>query len=383
MSFFSNQQSNASSGLFGTNTGAQQRTDGQGFGQTYPNMQGMQQGQMDPNQTAQRHMGDQSQMHLRQNSFGQPMQESMHTPGMYGGFQSMQQPDFSRTEQGGGFSGMRGYSGVDNSFKSSFGMGSGSGWAQPQSTELFQNMSSADNTSSQSLFGRSKNGSMLNAALGEFPGQTDVWSRVDYLEKCYNRSTQFYKFIYIFYNLIDYTQPRSEKPLDVPCDVWEQGLQQNPSPETLTPSVVFGYKDLLDRLEKQRTIIERLVSSKKYLREKVSELVEGGNIRLANKIKNITDKYNTLLVNVFEHIAKKIGPEVSSVVIQYEQLEKKASFLSENLNTLSENLNLHKRVFNTEKLEMAVSILSEQKVPLTNMVNTLRAKLDDTRQKKY
>ncbi|KAI5185826.1 hypothetical protein NEHOM01_1103 [Nematocida homosporus] len=234
------------------------------------------------------------------------------------------------------------------------------------------------NTNS-SFTGFHKPCSTLNAALSSnnTPNPEDVLCTIDYLEKSYDRNSQFYKFIYTFYDIIDTNGMAPMKPAHVPQDIWEQAEKQNPSPGYLTPCIVFGYEDLYARIDKQKMVIEKLKHSRKYLGDKVNELVECGTIKLTHRISNVMEKYNLLLVEVLEQIGKALGKEAEPAAIQYEQLEKRASLLSESLNAFTENISVYKRVFNVDKSDAVMSILEEQRAILLNMISTLKKRLEE------
>lgn len=191
---------------------------------------------------------------------------------------------------------------------------------------------------------------------------------IDYLEKSYDKSNQFYKFTYTFYNLLDKTQPLPEKPLEVNQTLWDQALKLNPDPSNLYPSIIFGYPDLFTRIEKQRDIIEKLEKSKRYLSERVNELVENGTLKLSNRLVSIANKYNSLLIEILESISRAIGKESTESVIYFDQLEKRISVIGDNLNRLSSSNGT--RVFDYNKEEGVSLILKEQKKILLQMCGT-------------
>ena len=131
----------------------------------------------------------------------------------------------------------------------------------------------APNTSYFHAPGANRSFSTINTALTANPNQEDTHHMLEYLEKAYDRKSQFYKFIYTFYDVLEEGKAKPPRPLDVPQEIWDQAEKQNPSPETLSPFVAFGYEGLYERLSQQKSVIERLGGSRKYLGERVNELV--------------------------------------------------------------------------------------------------------------
>ncbi|KAI5162266.1 hypothetical protein NEAUS04_0985 [Nematocida ausubeli] len=216
----------------------------------------------------------------------------------------------------------------------------------------------------------------INPTLKNATGSIDdVQCTVDYLEKAYDRNSALYKFVYTFYNMADSAFPNVQRPHNVSVDVWNQAMSLNPAPGYLYPEIVFGYEGLESRLEKQKDVIEKLKTSRRYLGDRLNELVEGGILRLTNKLTSINEKYNALLVEVLEQAGRALGPEIKSVSSQYSQLEKRANLLSDGLASLAENAIAYRREFNLEKAKQTASILEEQNNILNNMLASVKKKL--------
>lgn len=189
----------------------------------------------------------------------------------------------------------------------------------------------------------------------------DTVYMVDYLEKSYDKNSQFYKFTYTFYNLVDRTKPRPERPAAVNQHLWGQATRLNPDPDNLYPVIVFGYDDLFERLEKQKRVIEKLEGSRRYLGEKVNELIENGALKLANRIISITDKYNALIMEILETIGRLLGKDAGAPSVYHDQLEKRVGILSNNLARLSSNIGNMPRSLDDRKEEGVCGVLEEQK----------------------
>jgi len=253
---------------------------------------------------------------------------------------------------------------------------SASGWGFPQNS--YVEGSSNDSISASKI-------SSINPALSSISlnnTQNDVFSVLDYLEKSYDRNSQFYKFVYIFYNIAGNPGVRQERPFNISPELWEQAEKQNPSPGELSPEIIFGYEELNERVENQKQMVKRLETTKKYLSEKMNELIEDGAVRLSNRITSIVDKYRTLLIEILEQMGKMLGAESSSSLMQYEQLEKRLSLANTALNSLAENPAAYRKVFNAEKTEEVVSIVRQQHSILLEMVQYLRKKREEVREGK-
>ncbi|KAH9386901.1 uncharacterized protein NEMAJ01_1797 [Nematocida major] len=265
---------------------------------------------------------------------------------------------------------------------STFGQGSGmSAFGQNNSllgqTSAFGQSNNTFNGANQSMTaGSISSSNIINSSLRNATGSTDdVLCTIDYLEKAYDRTSPLYKFTYIFYNLMDPSSPPPQRPSNVLAEMWDQAVNMNPAPQFLYPEIVFGYEDLSVRLEKQKTVIEKLKASRKYMGDRLNELVEGGILRLTNKLNRINEKYSALLVEVLEHAGKSLGPEIKSTSSQYTQLEKRCNLLSDGLASLAENCLAYRRQFDLSKTDQAISILEEQNNILNNMLVSVGKKL--------
>ncbi|KAI5179643.1 hypothetical protein NEOKW01_0106 [Nematocida sp. AWRm80] len=225
----------------------------------------------------------------------------------------------------------------------------------------------------------SRPGSPINSTLlsSASSNQNEYLMLLEYLEKAYSKDSPFYKFTYVFYNLIDNTKPTPTRPYNVSAEIWAQAEKNNPNPSLLYPTVIQGYNDLYLRLQKQLNTIERLKSTRKYFGDKINSLIETGTLRLSNKVSAIIDKYNVLLVEVLDQISKSLGPAADSTSIHYKQLEKRVNLLSEGLNTLTENLSIYKRQFIFNKIATTTQVLEEQRTILLSMITTVKDKLKD------
>lgn len=195
------------------------------------------------------------------------------------------------------------------------------------------------------------------------------------LERSYDKASPCYKFVYIFYDMLDRDMPRVEKPARVAQDIWDLAVRQNPLPDHQTPAIVYGYDELEARLEKQRHVMAKLGSSRKYLADKANELIEMGTLKLANKISIIATKYQSLLVSLLEKLASLLGSDAGAVSLQYEHLEKRIAILNENITAFTEMVMRNKKSFKREKAKETHRILEEQRTLLHGIVGALENKV--------
>ncbi|KAI5193227.1 hypothetical protein NEMIN01_2425, partial [Nematocida minor] len=266
-------------------------------------------------------------------------------------------------------------SGLGNAFGNTTGFGGGT------SSTAFGN--AFGNTTGIGLSGANQSAnassnSIINSSLRNTTGSIDdVHCTIDYLEKAYDKNSPMYKFSYTFYNLIDPSSPAPQKPSNVSNELWAQANSLNPYPGYLYPEIIFGHDELSLRLEKQKSVIDKLKISRKYLGDRLNELKEGGILKLTNKLASINEKYNSLLVEVLEQAGKSLGPEIKSVSSQYNQLEKRSNLLGDGLTSLSENVLAYKREFIPSAQDKTQAILEEQSSILENMLISVKKKLSE------
>ncbi|KAI5175874.1 hypothetical protein NEFER01_1863, partial [Nematocida sp. LUAm1] len=254
--------------------------------------------------------------------------------------------------------------------------------AKPMDTSrsgMFNGWSNRDafgNTQSTVLSNTTGN-STLNPSLNASTGNSeDILCTIEYLEKSYDRNSPFYKFVYTFYDMVDKSKPRPNRPINVSQELWEQAEKQNPYPQDLSPSILLGYDDLYVRLERQKVVIDKLVQSRTYLANRVNDLAETGVLRLSQRISSIVSKYNGLLVEILEQLDKALGKDAENAHFLYSQMNKRVTALSDGINSFTESISMYKRVFEEEKASQVFEILKEQRRILLNTIKTIKIHLE-------
>lgn len=205
--------------------------------------------------------------------------------------------------------------------------------------------------------------------------QENAQTIIEYIEKAYDKTSPFYKFIYTFYNIFDPNiMQRPFKPMHVPQEIWDQAERENPCPAILFPCIVFGYDELYQRIEQQKEVAENMKVSKRCLINRLNNLADNGAVNLAHRYASILHKYNGLIADVLERLSRLLGKNSSIISTTYEHLEKRFSVLSENINGLAENITVYQREFHKEKTKEVQKILQEQREILENIIERINKK---------
>ena len=125
-----------------------------------------------------------------------------------------------------------------------------------------------------SQFGFGQPNAGASAAAAAAAGSTDeVITRLHAMRRTYDRTDPANRFQYIFYNkLTPALAGRVARPAHANPRLWEQGVLNNPSPETLVPCLVVGFEDLDRRIQEQTRARQRYDELLSLLERRVQEM---------------------------------------------------------------------------------------------------------------
>ncbi|KAF9762695.1 hypothetical protein NGRA_1819 [Nosema granulosis] len=120
---------------------------------------------------------------------------------------------------------------------------------------------------------------------------------IENLEKCYDPTSPFYKFKYVFYNKVNHPFSR---PMDFPEDLWAKSLTADPS---LMPVILKGV-EIEQRKKQQVEVSSKINGSYEYLQDKINMLKIRAE-KLRSRINGCTALFRKIESNIYNKYREK------------------------------------------------------------------------------
>ncbi|KAF8065006.1 nucleoporin complex subunit 54-domain-containing protein [Lyophyllum atratum] len=162
---------------------------------------------------------------------------------------------------------------------------------------------------------------------------TTLMQRIEEIFNAWNPASPQCRFQHIFYNLVNPNQVSLyQKPPNVPNEVWEKAMRENPDPKCLVPVIATGFDDLRERVDAQSRQAEQHKERLKDIKTRLDALSERHSLSNGPRLRRAASQQTQLtqrLLAFVQHLhllipavrSSSIRPEEEQLRGQLEEIE--------------------------------------------------------------
>lgn len=174
---------------------------------------------------------------------------------------------------------------------------------------------------------------------------------IDNLEKCYDPTSPYYKFKYVFYNRVNHPFTR---PMDFPEDLWSKSLTSDSS---LMPVILKGM-EIEQRKKQQVEVASKVNGSYEYLQDKIN-MLKIRSEKLRSRINSCISLFRKIESNIYNKYRER----------------KITSNLIDDVYKINTNIDGRNKLFVSDKKPEILDYLSSLKINLQNLLEKVNEQL--------